>query len=220
MTINGAVSLLRETIKEHADSTDYSSEYLWQLFSSALSSVREERLRRYGFNNPNYYHTFCIEMRKGLSHECPCIEVGCNAFISVHPLPEYLTTTNNNTLSVFTLSNKRIDEIPNFDLYDAYKYDEGYKNKSLFYLQNNKIIMPDCDSPKVIQVKAIWRDLLDWSTIQYCSDDTGGNCDIYNTNIGIEPGTEFDILKKIFAVLNIPLNLREDKIPDNNNDVR
>jgi hypothetical protein len=159
-------------------------------------------------------------MRKGLSHECPCIDVGCNAFISVHPLPEYLTTTNNNTLSAFTLSNRRIDEIPNFDLYDAYKYDEGYKNKPLFYLQNNKIIMPDCDSPKVIQVKAIWRDLLDWSSIQYCPDSESGNCNIYNTNIGIEPGTEFDILKKIFAVLNIPLNLREDKIPDNNNDVR
>lgn len=222
MTINEAVSLLRNSLKEHTDTTNYKDAYLWALFSAGLAKVKEAKLRAYGYSNPNYYHTFCIELKEGLTHDCSCVENGCPALVSVHKLPDYLTTNTRSTLSLFKLNGQSIAEIDNYDYYESFsKYDEAYKNKPLYYIDNGKIIIPNTQFPKVVRVKAVWKDILDWENLQYCTEDNvTTDCDIYNIPIGIDPGMEFEVLKNVFFVLNLPLKLREDNTADNNSEIK
>lgn len=221
MTINEAVSFLRNTLSEHTDTSKFKDPFLWALFSKGLAKVKENKLMKYGFNNPNYYHTFCIEMVEGVTHDCSCIEAGCPALVSKYRLPDYLTTNTRSTLTVSKLNGKSLSQVPNHDYYDAYKLDEAYSKAPMYYIESNKIILPKQTQPSVLKVTAVWNDILDWQGLQYCTESsTGTNCDVTQIPIGIDPGMEFEIMRYILPTLNITLQTREDNTADNNTEVK
>jgi len=222
MTIKEAISFLRTSLKEHTDTSAFPNGYLWEVFSAALSEVREQQIRKLKYINPNTYQTFCIEMEEGTTHMCgDCIgDIGCPALISKHPIPDYLTTSLGTTLRISTLSGQIVDMITGEDYMTAFSYDEAYRNKKYGFIENGKIVIPNKKNPKVLKVRAIWNNLLDWEDIQYCSDEANENCDIMNTDVGVNPSDKPEILKRAFRMLGIPLRLVEDNSGNNNTEIK
>ena len=222
MTINQAVSTLRNSLKEHTVTSALTDAFLWELFSSAMAEVREQELNSYNFINPSYYHTFCIELIEGTTHDCDCITEGCPGLVSKYQIPEFLSSNVKTSLSVKTLGGKTLSQVPSEELIEFYLLDEGYKNSINYIIQNRKIILPNRTNPKYLKVRAIWTDVTDWEGIQYCNDadPSSTNCDISTIDIGVTKPILQKILRACRRMLDIYLRTQEDNLPDNNATIR
>lgn len=221
MTMREAVSTLQIKLNANNVSTIYTPGYLWTIFHGALSSVRRDELKSYRFINPVYYHTFCIEMVPGTTHDCSCIEHGCPALVSKYPIPNFLSNTLKNSLTVKTLGGKSLTESQAEEFLDCFMLDEGYKNEPLYFIENQKLIFPNQTNPKVLKVKAIWENIADWENIQYCSDpQTTPNCNIDTVDIGMTSELLERVLRKAVRMILMTANIKEDNLPDNNEQIR
>ena len=221
MTINEAVSLLRGSLKLHEINSEYEDPYLWRLFSAGLALSKTRKLERYKYLNPSFYHTFCIEMIDGLTHECNCIIEGCPALVSKYPIPSTITSNINNTLVVKTLGGESIPEIHNQELLQSFRYDEAYKNKKLYIRENNKIKLPNQTNPRYLQLTAIWDNIADWADIQYCQESQNINlCNIYATDIGIDGDMIPEVLEYCFRQLGFVDRFKVDNLSDNNSEIK
>ena len=221
MTINEAVSTLQIELNANEVTALFTPAYLWRIFSGALATVRRDELRSYRFINPTYYHTFCIEMVQGTTHDCSCVTQGCPALVSKHPIPRYLSNTLKNSLTVKTLGGKSLTETESEEFLDCFLLDEGYKNQKVYFIENGKLIFPNQTNPKILKVRAIWENIADWDNIQFCDDTTTTtNCDIDNVDIGMPDELLERVLRKSVRMIMLAQGMKEDNLPDNNEQIR
>lgn len=219
MTVNEVVSLFRMSIKQYSDDTIYTDRYLWSLFNIQKAKLISQK---YKSNDPQNYNTICIELTKGLSHECGCITMGCEVFKSVQ-LPRWLTTRNS-TLKVFTLDYKPMYQVSEENYRDMLE-DKTYEEAGLYSIVNRKIV--SWNKPYgVVMVSARWEDILDLDSVQYCKDsnkddEDSSNCqDVYSMDIGLDAEFVDYAIRMALELLYPTLNIRDDETSDTNDTIK
>jgi hypothetical protein len=226
MTVKEIISYIRGTIKEHDDDLGpYTDKYLWETFNIAKADVLSNfRLRRFNYQNPQNYIGFCMELEKGLSHECNCITYGCEVLVTKKELPKYFSGRNTASLRVYTLGNKQIDIVTENEVQDVLSYDKMYKDKIVASIINNRLVIWNTLELKVIRVVALWEDITEINSVQYCNnnDPTQPNCiDVYNTSIGVDKDLIYTIVReRVMALLDPTFKLQEDMNNDSNPEIR
>lgn len=225
MTVNEIVSYIRGLLKEHDDTHGpFTDKFLWETFLIGKAHVQSyHRLRRFNFKNPQDYVGFCMDLERGLSHECGCITYGCEVLVTKKELPKYFSGRNTPSLSIYTIGNKEIELVEENEFEEVYKYSDIYADKILASIVNNKIVIWNTLELKFIRVKALWEDITEIDSIQYCSDSSGDpNCiDVYNKDIGVDRDLVFTIVKEhVFPLLGVTLKLVEDITSDANPEIR
>jgi hypothetical protein len=220
MTVNETISRLKGLLKEHDRSKGvYTDKFLWENWVIAKDLVVSQRLRSGKSLNSLAYTTICMELEKAKSHECGCILVGCDVLKTKYKLEDVLTTTNMTKIRVMTLDNTIIDEIDEWEFNAFDKYDDVFRDQTLYSIVNNRIVIWNNLDLKVIQVSAIWSDVTKLADIQYCSDnnDTNLPCvDIFNKDIGIDVDLAYRIDQLWLERMGTTLPLREDELNDSN----
>mgnify|MGYP000156229875 CR=1 FL=1 len=219
MKINEIISKLRGLLKAYSDETDFTDAYLWSLFCLSRSEILSNKLKRYNFINPSNYKTICLEMEKANAYECGCIELDCTVYKSKNKISDVISGRNISSLKVYPLlNNKEIDYVDELEI-DIYMQDDIFKNKPLYSIINKHIVLYNKNYP-VIQVRAIWGDILKLNEIQYCSDSV--EClDYFNDDIGMSKEDVSKSIKMMFKdYLNILIKLPEDNTNDINETIK
>lgn len=226
MTVKEIVSYIRGVIKEHDSSLGpYTDRFLWETFNIAKADVLSTlRLRRFNYKNPQNYIGFCMELEKGLSHECNCITYGCEVLVTKHELPKFFSGRNTPSLRLYTLGNNQIDIVTENEVQDVLSYDKIYKNKVVASIINNKIVIWNTLDLKVIRVTALWEDITAISSVQYCNDNdpTQPNCiDVYSVDTGVDKDLVYTIVSdRVMKLLSPSFQLQEDTNNDSNHEIR
>lgn len=224
MTVNDIISYIRGMIKDHDDSYGvFTDKFLWETFLIAKSDVYSNlRLRRFNYKNPQNEVGFCMELERGLSHECGCITYGCEVLVTKYNIPKYFSGRNMPSLKIYTIGNKEIDLVEENEKEEVYKYNDIYKNKILASIINNKIVIWNTLDLKIIRIKAYWEDITEIDEIQFCSNsDSDPNCiDVYSMDIGVDKDLLKTITQEIIKLLSSPIRLIEDQTNDSNSEIK
>ena len=226
MTVHEIISYTRGLLKEHDNSKGpFTDKFLWETFNIAKADVLSNfRLRRFNYKNPQNYIGFCMELEKGLSHECGCITQGCEVLVTKYELPRFFSGRNIPSLKVFTLGNTQIDIVSENEIQDVLSYDKIYKDKIVTSVVNNKLVVWNTLELKVIRVLALWEDVTEISAVQYCNDNdsTQPNClDVYHIDIGVDKDLVHNIItQRLLPLLNVPMQLQEDLNNDSNPEIK
>lgn len=211
MTINKIVSSIRTLIKKQIDDSEYSDEFLYNLFNDARVALLSSK--KYELSNQDY-KTFCIELEKTKSHLCGSTKIGCEVYTSIYKLPSFI---NSSKLKITDVGGNLINEILEQDV-DIVRFNKILSKKLHYTLINNKpVIWCSHNRPQTkIIVKAIWQDILDWQSI--CCDKDCVN--VLETEIVSDRKLLIDCYKIVLDLLKLPLSLVEDVTSDTNNNIK
>jgi hypothetical protein len=213
MTVNSIISELRSKSKELGRSSDYSDEYLFELFISKRAILLMQRLTKFQNLQESNYTTFCMDLAK--SNANICSEYNCEIKKSIYKLPPHLTGRNVSSLKVYTLDNQLISETTIQDV-QLNQLNDIKRNKIAYSIENNFIYIWNNLNIKHIKVRALWESILDWTEIQSTS-----NCvDVYSVDIGMERSLKDVAIGMVYDEIVKSNTIREDDFNDSSTEIR
>jgi hypothetical protein len=227
-TIAEHIYTLRGFIKQHSDDTPYTDQYLYKIFADGAAVINARKARDFNKLSPWNLGTYCLGLCVALSHDCPCVPVGCKVLKSVFEIPKPLVARNRDTIWLRTLDYTEIPYVPAEEV--KYKqYDEIFKDKLMFSIYNRRILVwnaqitPVKFKPKVIQVTGLFEDPTQWAEIQYCNSDGIEQGACFNVKEDDFPlDKEYNLLcyEYVMKALSIPLQLNDDKTNDSTAEIK
>ena len=158
-TINQEISNLRTLIRKVQDDSPYEDQFLY----SILTIVNSKLTYQHSKNHDNDFHwtTFCVPLEVAKSHNCECVEVGCNVLKSVYTIPHAMMGKNGHMFKVETLGDILISPKSPQTVIDD-QLDDIKRGKLGWYLRSGKLIIWNNLKLKAIQVSGRWENILDW----------------------------------------------------------
>jgi hypothetical protein len=214
MTVNSVISELRILLKEFNRTTNFSDEFLWELFIDTRAKLIEQKLKKFQPINDSAYLSFCLDLQTVNANECS--ELECKVKRSVFKLPAAITGRNVSSLKVFNLAGKQISPVDTSDV-DKLKYNDIKKNNPAYSIENNFIYIWNNLQIKHIKVKALWEDPTDFADIQ-----SNNQCvDVFAMDIQMERAMKDDAIKMVLElIMNTSLKIKDDAINDSNSEIR
>ena len=227
-TIGQHIYMLRGFIKQHSDDTPYTDEYLYDLFAKAAAVINERKASDFRKRSPWNMSTYCIGLCVALSHDCPCIPVGCKVLKSVYEIPKPIISRNRDLIWLRTLD---YTEIPYVEAEEVFfrQYDLSFRNKLMFSIFNRRVIIWNAAisdvkfKPKVIQVTGLFEDPSKWSAVQYCNNDgeEQGECyDVWSDDFPLDANYDMLAYQYVMEALKIPIQLTDDTTNDSSATIR
>jgi len=217
MTYSEVLSTIRQTIKEVDDDSKYTDSYLYSLWKLGRAKFLSRQLEAKNYVDSQNWISVCLELEKAKSHDCSCIEVGCDVLRTKHPIATSMTGRVSTNLEVRTLDGTLIphryaNDIKT-DMLDPIK-----KSRLGYEIINSKIVIWNTLELKVIQIRQLTDDPLYYNDLQYCDEKIGTpDClDIYGTQTGLPEKLEELVLRNTLELLNIPLSRPDDYSQDSN----
>lgn len=163
----------------------------------------------------NYWNTtrFCMELEKAKSHDCPCVDMGCDALRSVHKLPRTLESQRIGSLiRVEDLTGNPIprknSSAVRTDMYDPIK-----RNRPGYYISNQRIILLNAPNRKAVQVQGVWEDPLEWADIHYCGKGDEHPCpDVWEQDSLLDAYLEEHALRNAIELITNAKKMPEDEL--------
>ena len=220
-TIRQDISNIRSLIKQVQDDTDYTDQFLYSLITVASAKLQEQHAMR----NSNNFHwtTFCVPLVKAKSHNCDCVEVGCDVLKSKYKIPHAMDGKRGSLLfKVETLGDVLIPpRTPQEVITD--NLDDIKSGRTSYFIRDSHLIIWNNLDLKAIQVSGMWEDISKWQGKELC--DTDGNplpaCeDVMEMVIPLENNLRFDMYKMVLSLLRIPLSVQEDITSDANSEIK
>jgi hypothetical protein len=215
-TIKYEIDLLRSDIREITDDSKYPDQELygrWNTVRNQILSQQIETMRRVNeFNRER----FCFELEEGYSHDCGCIEIGCEVLVSKHPIPESI-----DVLQILTLSGKPIGYSSESE-YRTLSDDRILSQNPRYGIYSRKVFIYNPGSlgilkPAVLQANGVWADPTEWVNKQYCDESTTSCKKVDEMSAGLSPKysslVRRIVLQDMFPSFQIP----EDKTADYDN---
>lgn len=209
MTSKQIVDLIRSDIKKLIPSESYQDPYLWRKFILSKNEILRQQLDRRNKISELAYHTVCLDLVQSNKDEC-CLDLNCSILKSNKKLPNYLTTSNSNTIQIMDKNNKVISLLDPTNLEDDLKYKQGLIGKPASFISNGYLFLVNSNLKK-IKVKALWSDPLSLLNIQSC-DDTTNDC--------IKDNESFMMIDDslLFRMINLTVQTMTNGIADNTGD--
>jgi len=214
------ISNLRHSLKEVSDESDISDSLLYSVWKMGRATFLSQKAKRKDHIGRTNWHTFCIELEAGKSHDCSCVPVGCQVLKSVYEIPGVISSRVKEYLEVLTLDGTlipyRTEAARRTDKHDPIK-----KDKLGYMIYNRKLVVWDNNlALKAVQCRGLFTDPLAWQDIQLCTDTTP--ClDVYDLESGLTEDDEALIIEyakeKYF---NLSLRRPADSSADSNPEIR
>jgi len=221
MTYSEVLSTHRQSIKEVADDSKYSDSYLYSLWKLGRSKFLGQKAKSKNFINRNNWITICLELELGKSHDCSCIEVGCDVLKTKHEISSSIDSRVSAGLEVLTLDGTFIPHRYSYEI-KSDKLDPIKTDKLGYTVVNNKIVVWNTLELKAIQIRQLSNDPLYYQDIQYCSDNNDfPDCvDVYEMETGLSDDIQELILRNTLDLLQLPLTRQDDTSTDSNPEIR
>lgn len=224
-TIGIHVATIRSLISEHSDDSKFSDEFLFELFKNAAKRLQYQKAKRWEFLSEWNRKRYCVKLEKAKSHNCECVAVGCDILRTVVEIPKAITGRNFDLIKVYDLNGNKIDQVLPQEQIDNLNDPNGVNQKrTTFSLVNRKIVIWNNLELKAIEVEQISDDETEWAGITMCDKDgneTEESCfDILNDNYPIDSELVDPAYRMVLELLNLPLQLQEDKTNDANEAIR
>ena len=226
MTIGKHISAIRNLIRQHSDDSMYENEFLYVLLNNANATWLKRKLDNNEKVNDWNWPSYCVELEAGLSHDCSCVPVGCTVLKTKYKIPKPLLARNRQLLKVFTLDGTEIN-LTTEEKLRASKYDEVKSGKLAYSVYNQKIIIWNGDTariiPRAIVIKSLSVDPTEWSTVEMCSENgtpSGSYCfDIDVSKYPMDEEYATLVYDMVLKQLGFSLQIREDRTNNANPDV-
>jgi hypothetical protein len=217
-TISTVISRIRTLIRQHTDDSPYTDEYLYSVLSSIKSHLLRQRANK--FNKLPNPQCFCIELIKANSHDCDCIDIGCEVLMTKYPIPDTIFGRNSEKVFLKTLGEKEIPVI-NFRELSYIKTDPIKANKRIATEYNGHYLIWNEEDLKAIIICGNWSDIAKWSDIILCPDNSEESCfDINEVDFGLPTDLETTMFQMALQELSIPLKLIDDMTNDSNENLK
>lgn len=219
MTYNEHISNLRHAIAEVSDESDYSDSYLYSLWKIGRANFLSQKAKRKDHIPLTNWHTFCVELEVGKSHDCACVPVGCTVLKSKYEIPGVIASRVDEKMSVLTLDGSPIGYMTEAEK-RTNRYDDIKKDAYGYMIFNRKLVVwDDNQSLKAVQVRGLWADPLAWQDIQLCTETTP--CvNVYDLHSGLTEDDEGLIIQYVIQLLNVQLQRSADASTDTNPEIR
>jgi len=225
-TIATHVSLIRSLISEHSDGSKYSDQFLFELFKNASKRLQYQKARRYEYLSDWNRTRHCLKLEKAKSHNCDCVEVGCDVLKTVYELPKPMTARGGDLIKVFDLNGRRIDQVtPQEQINNLNDPSRIKQTRTAFSIVNKRVVIWNNLTLPAIEVEEIAEDETEWAGIHLCDPDTGEDTtetcfDVQKDDYPIDAELVEPSYRMVLELLNIPLQLQEDKTNDANENIR
>lgn len=221
-TIRQNISDIRTLIKQVQNDSLYPDQFLYSLLRITASKLQYQRIEKYKAVNDFNWQTFCIPLIKAKSHDCDCVQVGCDVLKSVNELPRPLIGANRLMFKVLTLGEEPIPkrsaaEIKTDNEDDIKAGEPGYM------IRNNRLVIWNNVKWKAVQVSGIWEDPTEWIGLSLCDEDGSliPPCqDVLETNLNLDGHLVFDMYRMVLSLLRLPLNLVDDMTSDSQPEIK
>jgi hypothetical protein len=211
LTVKNEISSLRNGLRQITDDSDIRDSFIYAIWKK----MRAEVLKTGKFKTFNL-DRFCIKLEVAKSHNCDCVDVGCDVLKTEYEIPEFLQTPYNKGLKVRTLGGKLIGQTTDEKILTE-KTDVILNGKARYSINSRKIVIWRNLSWKAIELEAVWADPLDWVDRQYCSEDEP--CySAEDISAGVTEDQSSIIYKMAMNELRRVLGMPEDQTNDRNPD--
>lgn len=219
MTYAEHISNLRHALKEVSDESDYPDSLLYSMWRQGRAVFLGQKAKKKDHIARTNWHTFCMELEQGKSHDCSCVPAGCTVLKSVYEVPGVISSRMTEYLRVLTLDGTPIGFRPEAERRTD-RYDDIKKDTYGYMIYNRKLIIwDDRLALKGVQVRGLWTDPLAWQDIQLCTDTTP--CvDVYSLDSGLTEDDEALIIDYVKGRMQLELTRPSDTSSDSNPEIR
>lgn len=214
------LSNLRNSIKEVSSESDFTDSLLYSYWKMGRANFLSQKAKRKDHIPRTNWHTFCIELEAGKSHDCSCVPVGCQVLKSIYEVPGVISSRVGEYLQVLTLDGSPISYKTEAEK-KSDKLDDIKKDTLGYMVFNRKLVIwDDRLALKAVQCRGIWSDPLAWQDIQLCTD-TSPCVDVYDLDSGLTEDDEGLIIQYIMSnILQLGLTRTSDASTDSNPEIR
>lgn len=220
-TIPQHISSVRHLIKSFHDDSYYTDEYLYKLMNDARGHLIDIEAEKNNSFSDFDEQSVCMPMVVDTYHDCDClpIETNCKVLKSKYPLPAIFTSKkrkNKYIAKIKTIDGQMLGYIEDGSLFKKYKYSKVKKDKKLWTIANNHLIIfsSNLAGPKVVLIEAVFEDPLALQDITLCDingEEGDINCYTYETtDYPIKAGWHNAMYKEVLQMLSIPLRIPDD----------
>lgn len=225
MKIVEAISLLRNSIKEFQNDSQYTDEYLYGILKLKRNKYLSRRIKDKFRITDRLKRTYAAPVEVSYSHQVDCLAFGCDVHVTKYQIPETLSGKYSDMIKVYTLGYDElypvtIPEQKTNQLIDI------KKGVITYTFLNRRIVLWNTDTTKpipAILVEGIWEDETEWGGITYCEDQEEGgttlteNCfDIDSVEFALEGDFMDYVIRESMEHLGFTVQIQED-ITNNNN---
>lgn len=223
-TISQHLSNIRALLKAYSRTQEgYTDEGLYSLFSVSRADILKQQFDKFKHVSEQCWQQFCLSLEVGKSHNCDCVpdHLECKVLRSVYNIPTTLTGRNKSKINIRTIGGKVVNLVSEEEWFR--KKD---KETTDYYgsIINRKLIIWNAPlTLKVILISAIWSDVTELESIPNCDPNGNpqGQCfDILSSNYPLPDEYAQATYKRLFELLNIPLQLPQDQTNDSNESIK
>jgi len=212
LTIQGVVDLVRETLREVSDDTNYTDKYIYRLILQARSTLLNQMKDQNKGYSPWLYQRFCLKLCPSSFIECQCspFSFACNVYRSTTPLPQPIGD-DNMVLNVSELWGDKINRITENQFRTIgnrkykvpyYYYVGNYDNDYYLFILGNSTV-----PPKYIKVEGIFDDPSEVSASAACDEDCP---QMMGIGFPFQLDKESAMIKMVVELLMVSKKLPED----------
>lgn len=215
LTIQGVVDLVRETLREVSDDTNYTDKYIYRLILQARSVLLNQMKDQNKGFSPWLYQRFCLKLCPSSFIECGCspYNFACNVYRSVTPLPKPIGDETL-VLNISELFGDKINQITENQFRTLhnrkykvpyYYYIGNFDNDHYLFILGNSTV-----PPKFIKAEGIFEDptqVNQFACTEECPPLTG-------TGFPFQLDKESAMIKMVVELIMVSKKLPEDLIND------
>lgn len=223
-TIGQHLSNIRGLLKLYARNQEgYTDEGLYSLFSVSRADILKQNFDKFKHVSEQCWQQFCLALEVSKSHNCDCVPdyLECKVLKSKYKIPTTLTGRNKSKINVRTIGGKTVNIISEEEWFR--RKDKETTDYFGSIINSYLIIWNAPLTLKVILVSAIWSEVTDLETIPNCSStgEPQGQCyDPLSSLYPLPDEYAQAAYKRLFELLNIPLQLPQDQTNDSNESLK
>ncbi len=214
---------LRGLLKEYSRTSEpYTDPFLYEVLSVSRAEVIKQRLDNNKHISNENWMRICIELELTKSHNCNCVpdRLNCKVLRTKYKIPQAIASRNKSKVQLFLLDGTNINLVTEKEWLRLKEH--SFLSQFYYASQVNGYIyfwnLPL--NLKVVEINAIWADVTKLIDIP-CNDTTGGNCySLVDSDFPVDEELTHIVYKKAMELLQIPLQVVQDKTNDSNESIR
>lgn len=221
MIINAHISTIRTLIKEHADDSIYSDQFLYDQLLIARAEMIFKAQKEGGNTDQQEAQVVCIAMEKGDIADCAGLlpfAPDCQILRSVETIPNILNTRNGLATSVRKLNGASLS--PMRPGTARHLRHSRASEKTTWWIANDRIILFNNDLLKVVLLEAVFEDPAALAEIEDIASNGSGSTltcfDPTSNDFPLRPSLAQSTHRRVVENIFTSLKKEEDQVNDSN----
>lgn len=210
-------------MNQMSDDSDYSSEFLYTILKDARALLLKRKADSFHKISEWDWQSYCVGLEFGKSHNCDCVDVGCDVLKSKDMMPRPIIGRNKELFKVQTLDGTLLPYADDQQVV-YFKHDDFKKGKPAYMIDgDNKLVIWNNTDLRAVVVRGVFNDPTEWEGIQLCDEngDTTGTCfSASDDEFPIDPNLNMAMYELALKMLGMKLQIPDDQTNDANDDIK